>query len=465
MSYSLAEVAEWVPCGPVFVETADGFALTAEAQALLDGPPPPSVPERVAAVRAELAALAAELPSAVRALAQHELLDLLDVVQESANTLGALDRTVVAEVDRSGAYERWGHPSTAAWLTDRLRVRPAEARRRVATARSCAERLTLDGQVLEPRRPRVAAAQSAGVVSPDHAAVIDRALDRLPLGLPVEEVDALERSLVDLATKRNPTVVAAAARAMNDLYDPDGPEPRDELQRRRREIRLGQRDEGHGVIHGELTAPLLAKLQTVLSPLAAPRPDDAHGPDRRSHGQRLHDALDELCDRFLRSGTLPDSGGVPATVCVTVTLEQLESRTGRVSTSHGGDLSVAQLLHLATEAEVVPVVLDDAGGVLSYGRTRRFATAGQTKALRARDRGCTFPGCTRPPEWCERHHVEEWVRQRGPTDVATLALVCGYHHAHFEGWGWKVVMRSGVPWWIPPPDLDPSGTPIRNTAH
>ncbi|WP_242419678.1 HNH endonuclease signature motif containing protein, partial [Frankia sp. CpI1-P] len=31
------------------------------------------------------------------------------------------------------------------------------------------------------------------------------------------------------------------------------------------------------------------------------------------------------------------------------------------------------------------------------------------RALAARDRGCTFPGCDRPPSWCEAHHVIHWT--------------------------------------------------------
>ena len=117
-----------------------------------------------------------------------------------------------------------------------------------------------------------------------------------------------------------------------------------------------------------------------------------------------------------------------------------------------GDVSVAQLLRLAAEAEIVPVVLNDAGGILAYGQSKRFATAAQTTALRARDGGCTFPGCDRPPEWCERHHVLPWSRG-GPTDIDNLTLLCGYHHHNFEQWGWQVSMEHGKPHWTAPEHL------------
>ena len=92
------------------------------------------------------------------------------------------------------------------------------------------------------------------------------------------------------------------------------------------------------------------------------------------------------------------------------------------------------------------------------GRTRRLATPGQTVALIARDSGCSFPGCDRPPEWCERHHVVAWV-DGGPTDVDNITLVCAYHHHNFAGRGWTCRIVDGLPAWTPPRWVDPSSDP------
>jgi hypothetical protein len=102
--------------------------------------------------------------------------------------------------------------------------------------------------------------------------------------------------------------------------------------------------------------------------------------------------------------------------------------------------------------------------VLAYGRGRRLASKGQRLALGARDKGCTFPGCTRPAAWTEVHHVREWNRG-GSTDLDQMCLVCRFHHRHFAAFGWEVVMLDGVPHWRPPDWLDPHRQPIRNTAH
>jgi len=136
-----------------------------------------------------------------------------------------------------------------------------------------------------------------------------------------------------------------------------------------------------------------------------------------------------------------------------------------MASGHGQMIGARELLAWACEAEIVAVVFNDLGGVLNYGRSRRLASPGQRLALAARDRGCTFPGCDRPPAWCQAHHVLEWIKD-GLTDVENLCLVvCAYHHKHFARAGWRVVIRGGVPWWIPPSWEDPEQTPRRNTVH
>ena len=135
-----------------------------------------------------------------------------------------------------------------------------------------------------------------------------------------------------------------------------------------------------------------------------------------------------------------------------------------VITDTGNTVAVSALLRLAGECELVTTVLDRHGAILCLGRTQRLASRAQRRALAARDGGCCFPGCTRPASWCQVHHVISWL-DGGPTDLDNLVLLCGYHHRCFERLGWTVRMAHGAPEWIPPPWIDPTGTPRRNTAH
>ena len=136
----------------------------------------------------------------------------------------------------------------------------------------------------------------------------------------------------------------------------------------------------------------------------------------------MHDALEEVCDRVLRAGTTPDSGGIPATVIVTMTLDDLLKRCGQGGvTSDGTRMSTEQILDLADQAEIIPTVLNKTGAVLKLGRSRRIANRSQTLAMIARDKGCSFPGCGHSAEWCERHHIVGWI-DGGLTDVDNMTL-------------------------------------------
>ena len=96
----------------------------------------------------------------------------------------------------------------------------------------------------------------------------------------------------------------------------------------------------------------------------------------------MHDALEDVCDRLLRSdATLPDAGGTPATVIITIDIEDLLNGTGYGLTSDGTLISTDQVRHMADQAEVFYAFLDRNGVVLNLGRTRRIASRGQSAAL------------------------------------------------------------------------------------
>ena len=188
------------------------------------------------------------------------------------------------------------------------------------------------------------------------------------------------------------------ARRVTACLDPDGTLATEHDHERHRDATLTALPDGSGRLTATLTGEATAVWQVVLDTLARPVPGSEAGElDRRSPGQRRHDALLDAGRRLLRSGTLPDAGGTPATVLVTMTLDQLEARIGLATTAHGGPISVRQALRIAAEANIVPVVLDGRGAVLHLGRTRRTASPVQRLALAARDGGCSFPPVTDSP--------------------------------------------------------------------
>ena len=94
---------------------------------------------------------------------------------------------------------------------------------------------------------------------------------------------------------------------------------------------------------------------------------------------------------------------------ITIDLQDLLAKTGYAAASDGTLIRTDHALRLADQAEMYFAAATAKGVPLRLGRIRRIATLGQTIALIARDKGCSFPGCDVPPEWCERHHIRAWL--------------------------------------------------------
>ncbi|HVU93231.1 MAG TPA: DUF222 domain-containing protein, partial [Jatrophihabitans sp.] len=356
---------------------------------------------------------------------------------------------------------------------------------------------------------------------------------RIPPTAPTSAWPVAEQLLVRAARVEPPRSLRKTANELLRRLDQDGLEPVEDQVARKRSFTLIKNPDGSSTARGRLTAEATASWEAIFGSLAAPQHSDDQ-PDPRTADQRRHDALLEAAQRVLRSADLPWTGGAPITVLATITMAELiaaaRHATGecgqhpsRLMTpaageladparcgghagldplpdlhlaglaaeagldlsallgantaglgylAHGQSISASALLHLACDAQIVPVVFNDTGGILAYGRERRLAygrerrlaSVGQRLALAARDGGCSFPGCDRPPAWTEVHHVTEWITG-GPTDLDNMTLLCGHHHRTFEKAGWRVHIEDGVPWWTPPPFVDPTRTPIRNTTH
>jgi hypothetical protein len=110
------------------------------------------------------------------------------------------------------------------------------------------------------------------------------------------------------------------------------------------------------------------------------------------------------------------------------------------------------------------LLFDKAKRVELYkGRTTRCATKEQRLVLYALERGCTHPGCTAPPYWCEVHHAKKDWAKGGQTNVDELTLACGPDNRLVTEKGWKTRKNDkGETEWIPPPGLD-RGQPRTNT--
>jgi uncharacterized protein DUF222/HNH endonuclease len=423
-----------------------------------------AVVARVTDVLGQLAAAQQELLGLdATALSRDELLELVEVLEINARRQTAVGCALIAELAGRGVAGELGYPSTGVLLAERLRIGRREAAGRVRLASDLGPRRAITGETLEPRFPQVAAALAEGTISARHATVITATVDGLPDRVLTDEptlAGQVAPTLLGHARTVDPDRLAVLARTVATCLDPDGQLVAEQDHERRRDATLTMLSDGSGRLTATLTGEATAVWQTVLNTLSRPAPEHAE-PDSRTPRQRRHDALLDAGRRLLRSGTLPDAGGTSATVLVTMTLEQLESRAGVATTSHGGTFSIASALRLAAGANLLPVVLDSRGAVLHLGRARRTASPAQRFALAARDGGCSFPSCDRPPDWCETHHITPWA-DGGTTDLDNTTLLCGFHHREHGKRGWTVRLVDGIPEWTPPRWIDPQLFPRRN---
>jgi hypothetical protein len=354
-------------------------------------------------------------------------------------------------------------------IADWLRITPAEARRRMRDAEQLAERMTIIGETLPPELPATAEAWRRGLLDQQHLRVIQTFVRDLPVDVPADAVECAERFLAKQAAELRPDQLEKVANRCAVLINPDGKFSDVDRARHRGFTWSPQRADGMSVGKLVATPELRANLDAWLAKFAAPgmcnpddetpcvtgQPDqDVASKDLRSHAQRQHDALNALVRGQLGDPKLGMHNGLPVTVIVSTTLEELTTGAGQAVTGGGTLLPMRDLISMASHAyHYLAVFNDHDSRPLYLGRSRRIASPDQRIVLHARDRGCTAPACTVPGYWTEVHHDDEWSRG-GRTDVDKLTLTCKPEHKLLDK-GWRTVkLGNGQTAWIPPPHLD-----------
>ena len=381
-----------------------------------------------------------------------ELLATHIALERLRSRTAGLQGRVAVEIDAAQAPRSQGWASTADYLTASAGGRRGSGRR-----------LLRLGAALTGAQAATAAALRAGDISPEHADVIVRALESMPVDRPLRE--AAERLLLHEARGRDATELERVARHVLERLDPEGAAKRDEraLDKLERSAHLNRGlaivDDGIGGVRlrGRGTVEDAAVIKQVLFSLNAPLPatdpdcgEDSRDP--RDHGARTWDALVEACSRLTDAETLPDCHGAKPRITLTLDFTALLAGLGEATLETGEQLSAAAVRRLACDADLIPAVLGTDGEVLDVGRTQRLVTAAIWRALVLRDAHCRFPGCRRVPVACDAHHVVHWA-DGGGTDLANLVLLCRAHHRviHTTGWEVRISPRDRRPEFRPPP--------------
>jgi hypothetical protein len=382
--------------------------------------------------------------------------DLVDGVADIRARHYAVLREV-AELDRRGAARELGYKDLAQVLQHALRLDRKTAKQWVANAALLGSGITPTGSEIGPELPVTASAAAEGALSMEHVAVIAEVMKDLP--------GEYEETVAGLAREHDPVAVRAMGRKLVYALLQNDPEPRDPEPSRQVNQHVMRWKNGCLEIWARLDKVTGAKYEALLDPLAKPRPTTAEeGPDPRSRVEREGDALAELVDLMLRADQLPEHGGEPVTLTVTVRYEDLAGRTGEGMLDNGERIPAAEVRKLACNAGIIPLILGEKSQPMDIGRKARSFPAGIRRVLVARDKGCAFPGCGRPPKQCDAHHIRHWANG-GDTSVRNAVLLCRHHHTLIHQSEWEVKMVHGIPTFYPPSWLDPLQKPRRNLIN
>ena len=251
-----------------------------------------------------------------------------------------------------------------------------------------------------------------------------------------------------------------------------------------------QREEARG--GGEEPVPVAAARADALAELAESslqgQPEPARTADRYQVVVHVSaDALRGVAAQNRRAGVAAqvaaDGAAEPApeVAGAGVSAETSASEPGREPVSSGGAQRVSaetspyvneDLSHLedgprlaaetsrrlACDASRVLLVEGGGGEPLAIGRKSRSIPPALRRALRARDDGCRFPGCTRK-HCLDGHHIRHWA-DGGETSLTNLVQLCRYHHrlVHEGGYGCERLADGRVVF------TDPDNVPLAASA-
>jgi hypothetical protein len=226
------------------------------------------------------------------------------------------------------------------------------------------------------------------------------------------------------------------AERANALLD-DEPEPAEP----RRSVHLSSTLDGRGRLDGDLDTEAYEILRRALAVAAT---DDAEGEPARTPGERRADALVDVCRHFLDHQAKGLARRHRPHVNVVIDLHDLQS-SGPGQTLDGLPLDGGSMRRLLCDAGVHRVIMQGRSSILDYGHSTRTIPPAVYTSLVLRDLGCRFPGCDRPAEWCEGHHIHHW-EDGGPTCLSNLVLLCSRHHhrVHLVGWHIKLLPSGTV---------------------
>jgi hypothetical protein len=392
----------------------------------------------------------------VEALPISELQAFVADAAGAMNRLGGVVSRAVGEIQVRGAGQvpasDGGVCPTPAWLRSVTQGTGHSAGRQIRTAVALRE------------LPAVAEAIIDGVLTVEHGRVLAGLVGKID---PAALLGS-QPALIEVARRTDPDQLAHYVRHLIATHCPPALEADEQAAEQRQFFTVRNTHRGSWRGNFELTDAAMEPVLTVLEAMA--RRD---GPDdTRSAGRRRADVIPDVFSLALRHADLPDTAGSRPRLTYVIPAAWSTALAGWIGRLHADPLATpdgssisppwlaspawaapvgftgdpdqhpgahcasapwtgpatrTQIQTLLCEARIERVVLDADGQIVSLASFTDQITAAQRRAVAARDRCCTAKGCSKPPAFCDVHHLRARA-DGGPTDIGNLVLLCRRHH-------------------------------------
>jgi hypothetical protein len=327
---------------------------------------------------------------------------------------------LVREFDDRFGWKKWSFKTCAEWLAWRSEIGLSAAREKVRTAHALRS------------LPAISAAFAEGRLSYSKVRALTRVahmhdedlLLAYALDTTAENVEERCRQIRNVA----PESMHHARRVWQNRSLTMWRDERRGLLRLTVEVPL---EEGELIARGLDFAVAAGEVTTDVDPDATP---ESKGTAWRA---QQADALIAVAKSYLDGGHGGEGGSTADRYQVV-----LHADAKAVSGGAGcADLAIDTMKRLLCDCILVAVIEDVNGNPLDVGRKQRTVSTPLRRALLARDRCCTFPGCHRK-RYLDGHHLKHWING-GETTSDNMTLLCDYHHRLLHEGGFSIVKKAG----------------------
>ncbi len=324
---------------------------------------------------------------------------------------------LIREFDEREYWASHGFSSCAHWLNVKCGLGMNAARERIRIARAL------------PDLPKISAATECGRLSYSKVRAMTRVAD-------ASNEDFLMRVAEHGSAYHVETLVAKYRRARR-LMDAQHAN----TVHAQRELKYYYNDDSCLIIRARLPAErgalVLKALQRAMelgvsaetsTPATAREP--ASPPELAA--ARRADALADVAETYLVSETNSGTTADRYQVVVHVSEETREVQTGSQFSAetpeieNGPPIAMETSRRISCDSAIVFLEESADGEPHSIGRKARSVPVPIRRALKSRDHGCRFPGCTRS-RFVDAHHIRHWANG-GETSLDNLVLLCRRHH-------------------------------------